>query len=76
MQKTKQNVIAASLGTDGIDGNTKYAGAIIENVVTNQDEINSYLKNNDSSSFFQKHKGLIKTGHTHSNLMDIGLILT
>ena len=76
MKKTKQNFVAASLGTDGIDGNTKYAGAIIENIITTQNEINSYLKKNDSSSFFQKHRGLIKTGHTHTNLMDIGLILT
>jgi len=33
------------------------------------------LKNNDSNSFFKKYGGLIKTGYTHTNLMDIGIIL-
>ncbi|MGQ0791771.1 MAG: glycerate kinase type-2 family protein [Nitrosopumilaceae archaeon] len=76
IQKTKQNVIIASLGTDGIDGNTKYAGAITKNILIHQKEIKSYLTANDSNSFFKKYGGLIKTGYTHTNLMDIGLILT
>ena len=38
-------------------------------------KIISYLENNDSYSFFKKHGGLVKTGHTHTNLMDIGLIM-
>lgn len=74
-QKTKQDVTIASLGTDGIDGNTKYAGAITKNILINQKEIKSYLTTNDSNSFFKKYGGLIKTDHTHTNLMDIGLIL-
>ena len=74
-QKTKQDVTIASLGTDGIDGNTKYAGAITKNILINQKEIKSYLTANDSNSFFKKYSGLINTGHTHTNLMDIGLIL-
>ncbi len=75
IQKTKQDVTIASLGTDGIDGNTKYAGAITKNILINQKEIKSYLTTNDSNSFFKKYGGLIKTNHTHTNLMDIGLIL-
>lgn len=74
-QKTKQDVTIASLGTDGIDGNTKYAGAITKNILINQKEIKSYLTTNDSNSFFKKYGGLIKTGYTHTNLMDVGLIL-
>jgi hydroxypyruvate reductase len=76
IQKTKQDVIIASLGTDGIDGNTKYAGAITKNILIPQKEVKSYLTANDSNSFFKKYGGLIKTGYTHTNLMDIGLILT
>ena len=76
IQKTKQDVTIASLGTDGIDGNTKYAGVITKNILILQKEIKSYLTANDSNSFFKKHGGLIKTGYTHTNLMDIGLILT
>jgi len=36
--------------------------------------IEKYLKNNDSNSFFKKYGGLIKTGFTHTNLLDIGVI--
>src|SRR3972149_6167887 len=75
IQKTKQDVTIASLGTDGIDGNTKYAGAITKNILIHQKEIKSYLTANASNSFFKKYGGLIKTGYTHTNLMDIGLIL-
>ena len=74
-QKTKQDITIASIGTDGIDGNTKYAGAITKNIQINQKEIKSYLAANNSNSFFKKYGGLIKTGHTHTNLIDIGLIL-
>ncbi|NDB92632.1 MAG: DUF4147 domain-containing protein [Nitrososphaeria archaeon] len=65
---------AASIGTDGIDGNTKDAGAIFSGSM-NYDTIKSYLQNNDSNSFFSKHGGLIRTGPTHTNLLDIGVVL-
>ena len=75
VQKTKHELIISSLGTDGIDGNTMYAGAITKNILVKPKEIKSYLNKNNSMSFFKKYGGLIKTGYTHTNLMDIGLIL-
>ena len=75
-QKTKNKIIICSIGTDGIDGNTKYAGAIKKNNKINPKEIKSYLNENNSNAFFKKHGSLIKTGYTQSNLMDIGLVLT
>jgi glycerate 2-kinase len=75
LQQTKKDIIISSVGTDGIDGNTKFAGAITKNFVVTKNELNKYLKNNDSNSFFKKYGGLINTGYTHTNLMDIGLIL-
>jgi hydroxypyruvate reductase len=75
-QKLKQEITIASIGTDGIDGNTNYAGAIVKNSLKKQNEIESYLSRNDSNSFFKKYGGLIKTGPTHTNLMDIGVILS
>jgi len=75
LQNSKQRLIVASIGTDGIDGNTKYAGAISQNINLKPKEIKSFLKTNNSSSYFQKHNSLIKTGYTHTNLLDIGLIL-
>ena len=65
----------ASVGTDGIDGNTLFAGAIIENSKFDLEVIKDFLRNNDSGRFFQKQKSNINTGFTHTNLMDIGLIL-
>ena len=73
-QKSKKLVIA-SMGTDGIDGNSVFAGAITENVKVDLDTMKEFLKNSDSGRFFQKQKGSIVTDFTHTNLMDIGVIL-
>jgi glycerate 2-kinase len=73
-QKFKKLVIS-SMGTDGIDGNSVFAGAITENVQTDLSLMKDFLKNNDSGRFFQKQKANIQTGFTHTNLMDIGVIL-
>ncbi|TBR11326.1 MAG: DUF4147 domain-containing protein [Candidatus Nitrosotenuis sp.] len=73
LQKNSSAVIA-SVGTDGIDGNTKYAGAISD-FTASKNEIKNYLLKNNSSGFFKKHHRLILTGPTHTNLMDVGLIL-
>ena len=72
--KLPPHTIVASLGTDGIDGNTKYAGAIFEHRV-DPSIAKKYLEKNDSNSFFKKYGGLVKTGPTHTNLQDIGLLL-
>jgi len=74
-QKLKKIVIA-SMGTDGIDGNSVFAGAIIENIRINPSITKEFLKNSDSGRFFQKQKGNIVTDFTHTNLMDIGVILS
>jgi len=73
-QKLKKITIA-SMGTDGIDGNSNFAGAIIENIKVDLTIMKEFLKNNDSARFFQKQKANIKTDFTHMNLMDIGIIL-
>ena len=73
-QKLKKLTIA-SMGTDGIDGNSVFAGAITENIKVDLITMKEFLKNSDSGRFFQKQKGNIITGFTHTNLMDIGLVL-
>jgi len=35
----------------------------------------NFLKNSDSGRFFQTQKGNVITNATHTNLMDIGMIL-
>ena len=69
------NLSIAAMGTDGIDGNSLFAGAITENIQVEASILKEFLKNNDSARFFQKQKSNIITGFTHSNLMDIGLVL-
>ncbi len=73
-QKEKKMVIA-SMGTDGIDGNSVFAGAITENMKVDLPTVKEFLKNSDSARFFQKQKANIITNFTHTNLMDIGVIL-
>ena len=76
--KNAQNlkkIVIASIGTDGIDGNTFFAGAMIENIKMDESTIKEFLKNSDSARFFQKQKCNIRTDFTHTNLMDIGVIL-
>jgi glycerate 2-kinase len=68
--------LVASLGTDGIDGNTEAAGAWIspqnlQRVRELRLDIQSYLDNNDSHRFFSRAGGLIITGPTGTNVMDL-----
>ena len=73
--QNEKKLVIASMGTDGIDGNTFFAGAITESFKIDASTVKEFLKNSDSGRFFQKKKSNIKTGFTHSNLMDIGIIL-
>lgn len=76
------NISFLSCGTDGIDGPTDAAGAIVSsNLINNArcQNINPslYLDNNDSYNFFQTYengKNLIKIGHTGTNVMDLHLL--
>jgi glycerate-2-kinase len=72
--------VAASMGTDGIDGPTDAAGAVVTDDTLrraaekglNPEE---YLENNDSHTFFKRVGGLIYTGPTGTNVGDITVII-
>lgn len=69
-----------SVNLDGIEGNSKAMGALIDNRLLDQMislniEPELYLKNNDSNSFFKKVKSEIITGPTGCNVNDLVLIL-
>jgi glycerate 2-kinase len=69
-----------SAGTDGLDGPTDAAGAIAdENTVARAKAMSldarKFLDNNDSYHFFEKLDGLVKTGPTGTNVMDVRILL-
>ncbi|MCR4395466.1 MAG: glycerate kinase [Candidatus Saccharicenans sp.] len=72
--------LVMSLATDGRDGPTDSAGAWIgpESLARVRRltlSPSSYLENNDSYSFFEQAGGLLKTGPTGTNVMDLRLFL-
>lgn len=75
------NIVIAAGGTDGTDGPTDATGAIADKEVIDAAaslKLNSaaFLQDNDAYHFFEKTGGLIVTGPTQTNVMDIvvGLI--
>jgi len=74
------NCAILAAGTDGIDGPTDAAGATVSGDTIARasalrlDPVKS-LENNDSYNFFKRLGGLIITGPTGTNLMDVTLTL-
>jgi hydroxypyruvate reductase len=72
--------IVLSAGTDGTDGPTDAAGAIADGQALARAralrlDARQFLANNDSYRFFDALGGLIKTGPTNTNVMDITIVL-
>jgi len=75
-----EGAVIASLCTDGVDGPTDAAGAIVDGKTVeramrlglNPEE---YLAENDSYGFFSKLGDLIVTGPTGTNVNDISVIV-
>lgn len=72
---TRRDMIVGSVGTDGIDGNTRFAGAMARTSDIDRAEAGRYLKASNSSAYFARHGGLIETGPTQANLLDVGVML-
>ena len=69
-----------SAGTDGSDGPTDAAGAIVDRTTIKRARDmglipENFLRNNDAYTFFRKVGGLLITGPTRTNVMDIQVIL-
>lgn len=67
-------------GTDGEDGPTDAAGALIDAAVLQamrqrKLEPGEYLHRNDAYSFFEPLGGLVKTGPTHTNVCDVRVVV-
>ncbi len=74
--KALKRTTVFSFGTDGRDGNSDAAGAFgsletFSKIDDVKNEAEKYLATFDSNSFFKKYGGLIETGPTDTNVMDV-----
>jgi hydroxypyruvate reductase len=71
-----RDVLIFSAGTDGTDGPTDAAGAMAGgDTLSRNPEARRYLDNNDSYNYFKPLGGLVITGPTHTNVMDVRIVL-
>jgi glycerate 2-kinase len=78
--KESEECIIASFSTDGVDGPTDAAGAIVDSYTLKRGkqlglDPEKYLENNDSYNFFLKLGDLIYTEATGTNVNDIAVIM-
>jgi glycerate 2-kinase len=70
------NAVVFSAGTDGTDGPTDAAGAIADGAtLTRNPDARRYLDNHDSYRYFESIGDVVKTGPTHTNVMDVRIML-
>jgi len=75
-----EKVVLLSGGTDGTDGPTDATGAVADYTTVQRAKSmgldpKAHLKNNDAYPFFQKLGDLLITGPTHTNVMDVRILL-
>ncbi len=75
-----RDIVVLSGGTDGTDGPTDAAGAISDGLTTARAnrigfDAAEFLKRNDSYHFFETLNDLVITGPTHTNVMDLRIML-
>jgi glycerate-2-kinase len=78
--KGLEGTVIACLSTDGIDGPTDAAGAVVDGKTVERAMLlglnpEEYLVENDSNGFFSKVRDLIVTGPTGTNVNDISVII-
>lgn len=75
-----RDIVLLSGGTDGEDGPTDAAGAVADaELIDRSRSLNlspdEFLQWNNAYPFFEQAGGLIKTGPTHTNVMDVRVAL-
>lgn len=73
MIRSRNDLIILVAGTDGSDGPTVDAGALIDGQTVSED-ISDYLERADAGSYLEKRDALFTTGPTGTNVMDIMLV--
>lgn len=68
----KEGMTLAALSSDGIDGNSPFAGAIVEGGVKSvpENEVKEYLENYNSAELLNRLGFMIESGYTGVNLND------
>jgi glycerate-2-kinase len=74
-----RNIALLAGGTDGEDGPTDAAGALIdfaisEAIVRERPDPRIFLERNDAYHFFERLGALIRTGPTHTNVCDLRVV--
>jgi glycerate 2-kinase len=80
VSRLPREIVIASVGTDGIDGPTDAAGAIVDRTSCERARAlgldpNDFLTRNDSFTFFNALGDLIRTGPTDTNVGDLQILL-
>ncbi len=68
-------IVVASVDTDGFDGNTDSAGAIVSTDNISHSDGIAALEANDTQSILEEQDALINTGHTGTNVNDLRVIV-
>ncbi|MBN2815413.1 MAG: DUF4147 domain-containing protein [Campylobacterales bacterium] len=74
----KKEMTFLSAGTDGIDGNSDAAGAVVSSKECGEVslfELSSAIKRFDTHSYFKKSNSLLITGASGTNVIDIAVII-
>lgn len=72
--KGEEGITLLAAGTDGADGPTEAAGAVVDGTTATEDAAR-FLEANDSHAYFARQGGRIVTGPTGTNVMDVVVIL-
>jgi glycerate-2-kinase len=75
-----QGITLLSAGTDGTDGPTDAAGALVDGTTISRAralglDAAAFLRNNDAYTFFKQTGDLLVTGPTGTNVMDLQVII-
>jgi glycerate 2-kinase len=76
----EENIVIAAIDTDGFDGSTEFAGAIVDGMTMKTAEANGYtpkdaLRQHDVKDLLQEIGDAVVTGPTGTNVNDLKLLL-
>ena len=80
MGRLVEGELFASIGTDGIDGKSHAAGALVDVAILSSAreqglDPGTFLADNDSTAFFERAGGLLVTGPSGTNVADVQLYM-